>query len=343
MSSSKDWKKVRSLDEGGQGWTFIVRREGDGREYVMKKFKNPRRAGRFREEIETLQALSHPNIIKIIDYSAEANDLFHVSEYCVNRDLSKFSLNARDVKGKLNFFKEICRGMAVVHSASKLHRDLKPENILIREDGSPVIADFGLCFDLNEIEQRWTDIGEAVGARNYIAPELEGGREEQPRPTCDVYSLGKLLYFILSGRHLPRERHREHAYNLLTGDAQKGLHFAYDLLDRSIQETPSARFEDAGRFFQEVEIVIQKIEAGAHVLDLSVPQTCIYCCSGIYRLQVLNDLDNKEKTQHTVENFWGSYLFKTKPWMVLVCDVGGNVQVFRRDLANRPSPWKSLT
>ena len=344
MLSSTRWKKIKSLDEGGQGWTYIVHRAGDTQDcrYVMKKFKNPKRGARFREEIETLQKFSHPNIIRIIDYSDDENDLFYVSEYCVNLDLGKFSLSTRDITGKLRFFEDICDGMAAVHRAGKLHRDLKPENILIRDDGSPLIADFGLCFDLNEIKQRWTDIGEAVGARNYIAPELEGGRHDKPQRESDVYSLGKLLYFILSGRHLPRERHREDTYNLLTDHCEPALHFAYQLLDGSVQESPSARFEDAERFLKEVQIVIQKIEMGAHVLDLKVPQRCIYCCSGTYKLHVLHRLDNKERTQNLVMSFWGSFHLTEKPWMIFVCDVCGNAQVFRQDMANQPSLWKNL-
>jgi serine/threonine protein kinase len=144
------------------------------------------------------------------------------------------------------------------------------------------VGDFGLCFELSDIEERLTQSSEAVGARHYIAPELEDGRFQDPKPSSDVYSLGKLLYYLLSGRPFARERHRDGTYNLLGPDAETGLFFVYDLLDNSIKTNPYERFRDAKELLDNLDVAILKIRKEAHVLDLSAPQDCLYCVVGRY-------------------------------------------------------------
>lgn len=216
--------------------------------------------------------------------------------------------------GRLLLFRQICDAMSATHRAGIVHRDLKPQNILIRRDGSIVVGDFGLCFDLNDIEERLTSSSEAVGARHYIAPELEDGRIQDPKPSSDVYSLGKLLYYFLSQRSFARERHREGAYNLLAPSGEAGLFFIYDLLDKSIVANPYERFQDAAEFLNGVDIVILKIRKDAHVLNMSAPQPCLYCVVGRY--SVLNQGVQR---------------------LTLQCQSCGNVQNF----ANQREWWKS--
>lgn len=216
--------------------------------------------------------------------------------------------------GRFLLFRQICDAMSATHRAGIVHRDLKPQNILIRRDGSIVVGDFGLCFDLNDIEERLTSSSEAVGARHYIAPELEDGRIQDPKPSSDVYSLGKLLHYFLSQRSFARERHREGAYNLLAPSGEAGLFFIYDLLDKSIVANPYERFQDAAEFLNGVDIVILKIRKDAHVLNMSAPQPCLYCVVGRY--SVLNQGVQR---------------------LTLQCQSCGNVQNF----ANQREWWKS--
>ena len=194
-----EWKLVRSLGEGGQGWTYLVRRS-DGSDpipYVFKRLKNPARAARFQAEIRALEALSHPGILRIIE-SGEANGLpFYVAEYCEEGDLSNHSLSGKTLRQRLLLYREICDAVAAAHRAQIIHRDLKPPNVLIRSNGAIAVGDFGLCLHLADAGDRLTPSSEAVGARDYIPPELEDGRLDNPTPSSDVYSLGKLLYYIL--------------------------------------------------------------------------------------------------------------------------------------------------
>jgi serine/threonine protein kinase len=324
------------LDQGGQGVTYVVHRIGDLDKFVLKKLKNQKRLDRFKLEIEALRKLNHPNIIKVIDYELRSADkatsCYYVSEYCPKGDLSKVDLAGMALLDKLRLFRQVCEAMAAAHRKNLMHRDLKPANILMRSDGSVVVADFGLCLDLSQLEERQTRTSEAVGPRLYMAPELEAGRDENPQPSSDCYSLGKLLYYIMSGRGLPRERHREQKYSLLKPECDQGLHFVYELFDKSIQEDPASRFQTAKEFLMELDGVMDGIERSAHVLDLNVKQHCLYCRSGFYQKQLLTGPSHRNDTKSDAFRFWGTNHMGERDMMALVCNTCGNVQLFRLDL-----------
>jgi len=347
MESFGRWRVEGSLDEGGQGWTYLVRPKDGGTEtFALKRLKNPKRVERFRQEIQALVTLSHPNIVRIVDHSlpdAGSSVCYYVTEFCSKGDLSKADLQQITLLRKLRLFRQVCAAVAAAHAKRLLHRDLKPANILMREDGSLAVADFGLCLDLSQIEHRMTGTTEPIGPRLYMAPELEGGRDEDPQPTCDSYSLGKLLYYFVAGRHVVREYHRQPEYSLLTPGCEEGLHFVYELLDRSVREDPSQRFQDAQEFLMELDNVIDGIERSAHVLDLSVKQRCTYCRSGTYQLQLLTGptYGSPVSQRTSAYKFWGLNDMGNRDWMGLVCDTCGNVQMFRPDLAPR-NQWKNV-
>jgi serine/threonine protein kinase len=213
------WQNQGQLGEGGQAHTFrVVDLNGDRKiSYALKRLKNVQRLERFRSEVEALKSLGHPNVIKLIDFNFEAEPPYLVSEFCAEGNLEEnIDRFSQDPLQALALFVQICEGVAEAHHRNIIHRDLKPTNILLRNsDGSPVVADFGLCYI--EGGERHTLTEEVVGPRWFMAPELEDGRasDSDITPASDIYSLGKLLYWLMSGGEIfSREKLRETKYNL---------------------------------------------------------------------------------------------------------------------------------
>lgn len=304
------WTLERPLGEGGQGLIYLVKRSdgSDKASYVLKHLKNKGRLPRFQKEIAALQKLSHPGILRIVDTHDMGDKAFFVAEYCEGGDLSKANLSGKGVLSRLRLFREMCDAVAGAHSANVLHRDLKPQNILLRGDDSIVVGDFGLCLDLNDMLERFTATSEAVGARYYIAPEVEKGRVEEPGPSSDIYSLGKVLYFILSGRSLAREEYAEGPDDLRTRNSALGMHFIYELFDKTITERPQNRYQNMTDLLDALDSVINRIQMNAHILKPSVRQHCLFCVVGEYR------------AQRVATN---EFLY--------VCDNCGNMQKFRNE------------
>lgn len=281
------WTITESLGEGGQGWTFKAHRKSDTNKkvFVLKRLKNKDRLIRFEREIAALTKLQHPGILKIIETSQKGEAPYYAAEFCEGRDLGKADVSKKGLLASLQLFREVCDAVAAAHSTGILHRDLKPQNIFIRNDGSIAVGDFGLCIDLSDMQERATRTLEGVGAERYIAPEIAKGRLEEPQATIDVYSLGKVLYFMISGRTLLREEYDEGADDLRTPNASASVHFIYEIFDKTITIRPEDRFQTAAELLMAVDAVIERVQMRAHVLNASVRQPCIFCVSGEYRGQ----------------------------------------------------------
>ena len=279
------WEIKEKLGEGGQGETFLVRdtREKNGHLYALKRLKNLNRLPRFKQEAEAIQSLNHRHILRLIAANLEDAKPFLVSEYCERKSLedNKSALLATDRDERMGLFEQVCAGLAAAHAAGIVHRDIKPSNIFLRGDGTVVIGDFGLCFV--DADERLTETSEAVGARYYMAPELADGRASQVTPRSDVYSLGKLLYWMLTGVVFDRERHRGSRYHLVQFyELDESIEHVNVLLDHMVTEHPTSRFENASEVLAKIRHIRRMLRDRCPSLT-AYPQLCKYCGSGMYQ------------------------------------------------------------
>lgn len=211
------WEIEKSLGQGGQGDVYIVRDVTgtmSGR-FALKRVRNPKRIGRFSAEVRAIKSLSHPNIINLVDHSAIDDEMATTTEkqYLVmpiaeGGDLSahsRRSLYTGAIDGVLLVAKQIASALKAAHDANIVHRDVKPQNILFTGNGHEVLlTDFGIC--LIRDSERHTEVDEVAGPRVFIAPELEHQGPHDATPAADIYSLGKVIYYMISGGTLlPRE------------------------------------------------------------------------------------------------------------------------------------------
>src|SRR2546425_523631 len=334
------WKVKRSLDEGGQAHTFLVYDINDSPEhvFVLKRLKNLNRFRRFENEVKACLDLCHPNILKIEAKNLGGDKPYFVSEYCVRGSLQADVISQLSQLDRLRMFSNICDGVGHAHSKGIIHRDLKPENVFLRDDMTPVVGDFGLCF-INEGGDRITMVDEQVGSRFYMAPELAHGIADEVTPAADVYSLGKILYWLLALRIFDREVYRSPRYDLTKGEIKPDLFFIYDLFDKTIREEREDRLANANELRQTTDTIIRLIESNAHVIDLKVPQLCDYCGIGAYRVVADNtSRSNRSRSVH-IQNF-GFNLVGMSLWLILACEHCGHVQIFRPDHAQNEKIWK---
>jgi serine/threonine protein kinase len=170
---------------------------------VLKRVRNPKRHDRFRAEVEAIKRLNHPNIVRLINHSALSNDdsppdlQFIVMPYANQGDLSgRVALYANNPDSVVQVAKSLALGLQAAHAARIIHRDVKPQNVLFPSVTHDVwIGDFGICL-IRDLD-RGTPADEVVGPVQFMAPELEGGGQLDVSPAADVYSLGKVIYYML--------------------------------------------------------------------------------------------------------------------------------------------------
>ncbi len=159
-----------------------------------------REFARFRNEAETVAAIHHPQILQLFHIGEHDGQLYLVLEYAPGGNLATlFNNTLCDPRQAAELVRGIALATEAIHECGIVHRDLKPANILIAKDGTAKIADFGLAKRMtNELSRTKDDL--ALGTPSYSAPECLLGENNCNQPTADVYSLGAILYHLLTGR-----------------------------------------------------------------------------------------------------------------------------------------------
>ncbi|MBI3464048.1 MAG: serine/threonine protein kinase, partial [Planctomycetes bacterium] len=157
----------------------------------------PQLRARFQSEIATVASLGHPNIVQVYEVGEQNGyDFFSMEFMSGGRLDEKVGTIPQPAREAAQLVAQLADAVQFAHEHRVIHRDLKPSNILLSEDGAPKIADFGLAKRL-EVETGTTTAGGAIGTPCYMAPEQAAG---QVGPAGDIYSLGAILYELLTGR-----------------------------------------------------------------------------------------------------------------------------------------------
>lgn len=245
---SGKWEVIGSVGEGGQAHAFRVRRIDDDTDgWVLKRLKNPARIGRFEQEIEVLRHLQCKRIPTVEDYSLEEG--YFVYPY-IGPTLAQVvrDENLTFDEG-FDLVRDVVEAVAVAHDAGVLHRDIKPDNVVVDPARAPgrraYLIDFGICqWDEGNIFKTTTD--EPLGNRNFAPPEFELGSETAPTQQSDVYMLGKLLYWVVTGgQFFPREDLL--ALSLLRIPEPRGVerNFIRRIVSSAVNEDPHKRISAA--------------------------------------------------------------------------------------------------
>jgi len=200
-----DYELVEEIARGGMGVVYRARQVSLNRTVALKvllhgPFTSPDFVRRFRHEAQAVAALRHPNIVAIYEVGESAGTHFLSLEFVEGRNLADLTRTGPvPGLGAARYMKTVAEAIEHAHQRGVLHRDLKPSNILLDIFDQPRVTDFGLA-KVAGIEEGVTVAGQILGSPAYMPPELALGDGAPARPTSDVYSLGAVLYELMTGR-----------------------------------------------------------------------------------------------------------------------------------------------
>jgi serine/threonine protein kinase/Flp pilus assembly protein TadD len=194
---------IEELGKGGMGKIYKAQ-DTEIREKVALKLIKPeisvdkKTIERFQNELKYARKISHRNVCRMYDLNKESGAYFITMEFVSGEDLKSFIRRSErlTISKGIDITKQICEGLDEAHRLGVVHRDLKPSNIMIDNDGNARIMDFGIA---RSIEGKGiTGAGVMIGTPEYMSPEQVEGKDVDQR--SDIYSLGVILYEMLTGR-----------------------------------------------------------------------------------------------------------------------------------------------
>ena len=276
------YRLVELLGQGGMATIFRATDAQLGREVAVKVLhpqygRDPDFVARFRQEAQAAASLSHPNIVAVYDFGTDADGPYIVMELVDGEDVA--TLLARNgplpPRQAARLAAEVAHALAAAHARGIVHRDVKPGNILVSSDGRVKVADFGIA-------RAWADArltlpGVTLGSVHYFSPEQALG--EQATEASDIYSLGVVLYELLTGRR-PWEGDtpasvamaRVSAPPPLVSAVRPNVPPALEAIDRTaLSPDPAARFPNAGAMAAALEAFLDASDPRA----ASVPPAAV--------------------------------------------------------------------
>lgn len=261
---SERYRIDHRLAVGGMGTVYVATDERLGRQVAVKLLKeelahDERFVERFRREARAAGALTHPNVASVYDFANDGGRHYMVMELVRGRDLARVlrEEGPLDPARSALITSQIANALQHAHSAGVVHRDIKPANVIVDDQDRAKVTDFGIARAVGD--STLTATGSVLGTAHYISPEQASGGEVGP--ATDIYSLGIVLYEMLTGS-LP-----------FTGDSAIGVAMRHvsddvpraselnprvpreldDVVARATAKDPSQRFPEAAAMAAAVE------------------------------------------------------------------------------------------
>jgi len=271
------YRVVAIVGYGGMGAVYRAVQLSMDREVAIKvllrKYTHvPRFVARFEREASALAALSHPNIVGVIDRGREGDTYYFVMEYVHGRTLRYLiRTNQVGVERATDIAIQICRALEAAHAAGVIHRDIKPSNILVQEDGAAKVADFGIAHIVEEDEAVERERRSRLGTAKYMAPE-QRGTGETVDGRADLYALGVTLHEMLTG-DLPSGTPASETNKLAPEELDA-------IIERATRPNRDERFQSAAEMRAALEAVQAQLkleETSATAVLPPVAPTTLHC------------------------------------------------------------------
>ncbi|RJP33183.1 MAG: hypothetical protein C4547_12740 [Phycisphaerales bacterium] len=268
------YRIVREVHRGGQGVVYQAVQASTGRQVAIKvmhggPFAGPREKARFEREVHVLAQLKHPNIVTVHDSGAAGDSVFFVMDFIEGHPLDQYARKFQPgLRDRLRLFARICAAVHVAHLRGVIHRDLKPGNIRIDAAGQPHVLDFGLAkttdWDASRSgpEEVITLTGQFLGSLPWASPEQAQGLHDETDLRTDVYSLGVMLYQLLTGAfpYGVSGSFSETAHNVIHADPKNPRTLNRELDDeiiaivlKALKKERELRYQSAGAFGADIE------------------------------------------------------------------------------------------
>jgi len=296
--------------------------------------RNPESAhARIKKEIEAMSKNLHPNLIELVD--ADPDSKWYVSRYYPNGTLDKSNHFEGNLYKAVASFRPLVEAVAKLHENNYVHRDIKPHNVFINSNNELVLGDFGLVFFEDDSKIRVSQTFENVGSRDWMPPWAQGMRVENIKPTFDVFSLGKLLWSMVSGQPILQlwyyDRQKFNVEKLFPNSPHMAL--ANRLFSKCIVEEENDCIPDAGKLLEEIDKIISIIKSDSDIIGLDIKRHCKVCGIGCYELSADDNIIE-------IGNF-GFNPRGNRTMKVFSCSHCGHVQLFSYDRDRLPEAWKN--
>ena len=209
LRSFGDYELLEEIARGGMGIIYKARQKSLGRIVAVKMLLFGDQSGkdlaqRFRAEAAAAASLQHPNIVAIHEVGAHEGQPFFAMDFIDGPSLGRLNAgcemrNTEWLRRAARYVKIVAEAIHYAHERGILHRDLKPSNVLIDSFDQPRVTDFGLAKRLHH-DSELTLSGQVLGSPNYMPPEQAAAKRGLVGRRSDVYSLGAILYHLLTGR-----------------------------------------------------------------------------------------------------------------------------------------------